>query len=231
MYTFAKQDLRVTQLNSNRTIAVIISSITAIVVAYFGFLGVKTSVKTGESKVVPPEPTSRPTSLEIKAPFLVSDYFVPSGWMGDSEQGTKLVQLDTAYRKHPRPGDDDGICIRIDYKPGIKRFAGIYWQFPDGNWGDQPGYKVRKAQGVTFWAAGEVGGELVEFVAGGIRGKTYQDSFRIALKQRLEQDWHHYAITLNGQDLSQVIGAFAWSAAADSNPIGLTFYIDDLRYE
>ncbi|MFQ5456472.1 MAG: hypothetical protein ACE5EA_09785 [Nitrospirota bacterium] len=42
---------------------------------------------------------------------------------------------------------------------------------------------------------------------------------------------YRYEISLSGQDLSHVIGAFAWIATRDANPDGLTFYIDDVRYE
>ena len=41
----------------------------------------------------------------------------------------------------------------------------------------------------------------------------------------LENVWKSYIIPLEGEDLSNVIGAFAWIATKAANPNGATFYI------
>ena len=90
------------------------------------------------------------------------------------------------------------------------------------------------AKNITFWARGEKGGEIVEFKAGGIRDskKIYRDSFEFSTNNIILSDnWKRYEIDLARQDLSHVIGAFAWVATKDANPQGLVFYLDDIRYE
>lgn len=185
------------------------------------------------------EQNQQPTSQDlnpttISAPFIVPVYFYPSGWMGDGEHGKRYINLDTAFRGRPRPDDNDGVCNKISYQPGPTGWAGIFWQYPDSNWGDQPGRRIRGAKRIVFWATGERGGEVVEFKAGGIRDsrKRYQDSFEVSIgRVTLTNEWRRYEIPLVGQDLSNVIGAFAWVATGSANPNGLIFYLDDIRYE
>lgn len=187
-----------------------------------------TSAIFGVRKFTDPIPT-------IHAPFDMTLYYFPSGWMGDGEKGTKHIQLNTGFRECSRSGDTDGICIQIRYRPDPKGkgWAGIYWQYPDSNWGDMTGRKIVNATKITFWAKGEAGDEIVEFKAGGINAtnKPYRDSFEVATRIKLNKDWTKYEIPLTGQDLSHVIGAFAWVASRNANPDGLTLYIDDIRYE
>ncbi len=170
----------------------------------------------------------------LRAPFDMTLYFYPSGWMGDGELGTRHVQLNTGFCECQRTGDTDGICIKISYQPGPRGWAAIYWQYPDSNWGGQPGRRIVGATRIAFWAKGEIGGEIVEFKAGGIsaHNKPYRDSFEVSRGRiNLTTYWTRYEITLSGEDLSHVIGAFAWVASRDANPDGLMFYIDDIRYE
>ena len=178
-----------------------------------------------------------PKPITLNAPFLVASYFYPSGWMGDGEssEGKKFIQVNTDFTDCNRPDNADGLCIQIKYRPNPegRGFAGIYWQYPDKNWGGQVGRRITGAQRIVFWSRGENGGEVVEFKAGGINGREmkYQDSFEVAQRLRLKREWSRYEIPLAKQDLSNVIGAFAWAAARDANPNGLTFYLDDIRYE
>ena len=172
----------------------------------------------------------------LNAPFDLTLYFFPSGWMGDGEsKDTKSLQLNTGFTNCSRSDNADGICIKIRYQPDSrgKGWAGIYWQYPDGNWGKEPGRKIAGAKRVVFWARGEKGDEVVEFKAGGIhdRQMKYQDTFEAAKRIKLGKEWVSYEIPLSGKDLSNVIGAFAWSASKDANPDGVTVYIDDIRYE
>lgn len=174
-------------------------------------------------------------AIAIKAPFNVSNYFAPSGWMGDGEEkrkeGEELVQLNDQWKEnfHSPP-----TCIKISYFPGNVEWAGVYWQYPDKNWGDKQGRKITGGKRITFWARGDKGGELVQFKAGGIfvEEKKYHDSFEVSIEAiRLTKEWHFYQIPLSEADLSSVIGAFAWTANIKGNPEGLTFYLDDIRYE
>jgi hypothetical protein len=172
---------------------------------------------------------SQPT--ELRLPFEVDQAFAPSGWMGDGKDGTRYVSFNPAFRGRPRPGDSDGLTTRISYTPGPQRWAGIYWQYPDSNWGDRPGRKVIGAKRISFWAAGETGREVVEFKAGGIRGK-YSDSFEVSIgKVSLNQQWRHYTINLAGVNMSTVIGAFCIVFAADPLLPTSIVHLDAIRYE
>jgi hypothetical protein len=168
----------------------------------------------------------------LKAPFDVSLYFMPSGLMGDFED--KHIRMHKAFREGTRQGDTDAFSIRVHYQPSSVGWAGIYWQYPDGNWGDQPGIHIERATRVVFWARGDKGGEVVEFRAGGILNpeRPYRDSFERSIGFiTLTDRWQRYEINLSAEDTSHVIGAFAWIATRDHNPEGLTFYLDDIHYE
>ena len=178
--------------------------------------------------------TTKPQPLQ--APFDVTKYYRPGGFMGDGEICANCVEINDAFQGKPRTGNANGFCTRVTYaKAAGKGFAGVYWLWPDHNWGEQPGWKIVGASKVSFWAAGERGGEIVEFKAGGIvksLGKLYYDSFEANLgKVRLDAEWRHYEIDVKSYNLADVIGAFAWSAASNWNSSPLVFYLDDIRYE
>jgi hypothetical protein len=110
----------------------------------------------------------------------------------------------------------------------------VYWLSPANNWGDKPPKRIQGATKITFWAAGQKGGEIVEFKAGGVSGKTCVDSFEASTgKIALTKEWKHYEIRLQrGKAAIPTVGSFAWVAASDGNPSsGIVFYVDGIRYE
>jgi hypothetical protein len=157
------------------------------------------------------------------------NHFIPSGWMGDY----KDIQFNDASTENPHSGDT---CIKITYSPRSTQgsgWAGMYWQTPANNWGDKPGgFDLTGKRRLTFWARGEKGGELIdEFKMGGIGGQ-YGDSDSVSTGSiALSKEWRKYTVGLANRDLHHIIGGFCWSANRDSNPDGLTFYLDDIRYE
>jgi len=203
-----------------------------ILVALIGVLGASIAAIIGKLPELSCDRPAKSIAI-VKAPFSVSDLFKPGDFMGDGENGENYLEINEGFTGNPRPGDSDGICTRIRYKQrGEKGFAGIYWAWPDHNWGDKPGRRVVGASKISFWAAGENGREVVEFKAGGIEGKQFFDTFQAVLGQRrLTKEWTRFEIDLQGKDLSDVIGGFAWDAAANWNDFPLTFYLDDIRYE
>ena len=167
------------------------------------------------------EKVSEKVSSGVPFPVNVDTYFYPSGWMGDGEYGERYITFTRSID-----------YIKITYTPGPERWAGIYWQYPDSNWGKQPGRSLIGARKLTFWAKGETGNEIVEFKTGGIRGRKYEDSFEKSLGRiKLSQSWKQYEIDLADLDLSNVIGAFTWVASRDANPDGLTFHLKDIYFE
>lgn len=157
------------------------------------------------------------------------NHYFPSGWMGDYSD----VTFDSAYLQNPHAGSTS---IRIVYNNKATqgaRWTGIYWQNPANNWGNRPGgYDLSGSTKLTFWARGEKGGERIEeFKMGGMTGE-YSDSDMAGIGPVvLTQEWKQYTIDLEDKDLSSIIGGFAWAANIDNNPEGMTFYLDDIRYE
>jgi hypothetical protein len=150
--------------------------------------------------------------------------------MGD----TSSIDLDTNYKINPHSGDSS---IQIVYSgQGTQGWAGIYWQYPENNWGDlKDGKDLSGYTKVTFWARGDKGGEKATFKVGGINGKApYPDSIQPAVSTgliTLSKNWQQYTIDLKNQKLNHVIGGFVWTSAKDENPNGATIYLDDIRFE
>ncbi len=173
-----------------------------------------------------PEPSSN--TLDVMR------LYTASGWMGDGKEGKKYVQVDEVCKISPRPKRQT--CTKITYTIGPAGWAGIYWLNKADNWGDEHGEDLnsRGFKRVTFWARGERGHEIVEFKTGGVSeaAKHDKDSFEGTTgKVSLETDWKKYNINIEGQNLSDVIGLFCWSASETSNPSGLIFYLDQIQFE
>jgi len=157
------------------------------------------------------------------------NHFVASGWMGDYSD----IKFDSVCKTDPYLGDS---CIKIVYGNKASqgsRWAGMYWQHPANNWGTiDGGYDLAKATKVTFWARGDKGGERVEeFKIGGIMGE-YSDSDTAGVGPViLNKEWTQYSIDLKGKDMSYIIGGFCWATNLDANPDGVTFYLDEIKYE
>jgi hypothetical protein len=165
----------------------------------------------------------------------IAGTYTPSGFMGDGESGTKYVQFSESCKDNPK---SPPTCIKITYTPGPTQWAGMYWQNKPNNWGEKPGNDLTKSgyTKITFWARGDKGEEVVEFKTGGIdatdKGKPYKDSFEKTMgKILLEKTWKQYTISLEGLNLSSVIGAFCWVVSTSANPEGVTIYLDDIQFE
>ena len=183
------------------------------------------------------DPSMKPQTKEPEdMPFYVyadrgsiSNHYIPSGWMGDYSD----IKLDVGSKEDPYFGST---CIRVEYSSKVSqgaRWAGIYWQNPPNNWGSiDGGFDLSKSTKLSFWARGQKGGERIEeFKVGGIMGE-YSDSDSAGIGPVvLTKDWKQYTIDLTGKDLSYIIGGFCWSTNIDVNPEGITFYLDEIRYE
>jgi exo-beta-1,3-glucanase (GH17 family) len=157
--------------------------------------------------------------------------FVPSGFMGDTEH----VSVYACDRSDPYHGET---AIRASFTPGGQQnWGGVYWQYPENNWGMLGGWHdLSAATRVTFWAKGTNGDEHVYFFVGGIDqpGMPNHDSQRSAITTGeivLSSTWQRYTIDLHSADMSHVIGAFGWSVDGAHNPHGATFFLDRIMYE
>jgi len=172
-----------------------------------------------------------PAATVAKLPFTIyaekgeaNNHFIPSGWMGHA----KSLKMDEAWTNNPHAGKN---CLRFDYLESAD-WAGIVWQDPANDWGDQPGgYNLTGAKKLTFWARGEKGGEVINFKFGVLGAdKKYPDTDSGesgAIK--LTKDWQAHAIDLTGKDLTRIKTGFGWTLAGQGAPV--TFYVDDIRFE
>ena len=170
-------------------------------------------------------------------PFYVYDaagsalnHFFASGWQGDVE----LIAHDDASPVGVPVGDT---CMEWAYSTvgATEGWAGVIWQDPEHNWdGDQPasGYDLDAAVSLCFRVRGAVGGEVVSFGFGGLKG-SYPDSVGLKTKTMvLDREWQEVRVLVGGYDLSKLHNGFLWLVdGADVQGDGLVFYLDDVRYE
>lgn len=169
----------------------------------------------------PPTQGTAPTTL----PFAVDDWYGPSGYMGDGEQPGAIADAMTCI--DARPTSWIGKCHRYTWTPGTKMWAGVYWQYPDGNWGAQAGLPLPPgATKVAFRAWGATGTETVDFMVGMMAADGFQlQKTGVALTKDPQQ----YEIPLGGTAYAKVVGGFGWVAKNSTTPV--TFSVDDIRWE
>lgn len=160
-----------------------------------------------------------------------TNHFIPSGWMPDANTA-KDLKFEGNSKEDPYLGDT---CIKVTYKDvSGTHWAGIYWQNPANNWGNvDAGLDLSKATKLTFWARGAKGGENIQtFKIGGIMGE-YSDSDSAEIGPVvLNKEWTQYTIDLKGKDLSYISGGFCFATNIDVNdPAGISFYLDEIKYE
>lgn len=157
------------------------------------------------------------------------NHYIPSGWMGDYGD----IKMDDQAMGNPHSGTT---CIEFSYnakKSQGQGWAGVYWQNPPNNWGTKKGgFDLTGMTKLTFWARGAKGGEVLQkVIVGGIKG-TYPDSAAIEMGPiELTDTWQQYTVNLAGKDLSYISGGFGWVSTADLAGEGITFYIDDIKFE
>jgi len=156
------------------------------------------------------------------------DQYIPSGFIGDSGDLTLLLD-DTS---NPGQGFQS---MKVSYTAAgssSNNFAGIFWQNPAGNFGQtNGGFNLTGAKTLQFMARGKVGGEKIQFLAGGVSG-VYSDTFKVVGPVvTLTTAWQSFSFDLTGKDMSRVITGFAFVATKANNPSGAVFYLDNVRYE
>jgi hypothetical protein len=117
----------------------------------------------------------------VGGPFVVSDYFAPTGAMGDAATPGNLVISVQAGCKS-RPAGARGNCYSFQYvasnpyttpitkSRGVCSWAGVVFQYPDNNWGTSEGLPIAsgKLSKVSAWVALASGNEEITFGAGGM---------------------------------------------------------------
>ncbi len=152
--------------------------------------------------------------------------FIPSGYMGGVDNGSAL-EVDDCWTENPHTG---GSCIKVVYPE--KGWAGVAWQNPANNWGDdEGGVDLRGAKQLSFWVRGDKGGEMVEFKMGIIaKNRAFWDTGKASAgKVKLDATWKQIIVPLEGKDLSRIVTGFVFVVQGRTEPV--TFYIDDIVYE
>jgi hypothetical protein len=160
----------------------------------------------------------------LDAPFEVTARFEATLW-GDMD----TVALNAEFKESIRSDDEDDSCIQIQYRPGPKRWAGVYWQSRK-DYGLRPDVEIKGAEKVSFWARGESGKEVVSFKAFGQPASTLLQKGKTV---QLSQAWERYEVALSEDSPQKAKGVFGvnWSSTSSINPEGLVLYLDDIRYE
>jgi hypothetical protein len=96
--------------------------------------GAKEDEEDDEIPLAPNVPVS-------KLDFYVSEYYAPSGHMGDGATAGHIVQ-DIDEGCLPRPAGAGGSCYHWQYTPGSLLWYGVYWQYPSNNWGNEAGRDI-----------------------------------------------------------------------------------------
>jgi hypothetical protein len=173
----------------------------------------------------------------LTSTFAVSDYFTPSGFMGDGAIEGYLT-LDAAAPNdpgclQPRPVGARGNCYAFTYyaNPNAqKAWAGVYWVFPANSWGSRPGYAIdsTKFKQLSFYAAVDSptpttnSGGIFSFfngIAGGINDGVMghhkdvidtEGNFQFGTDIGPQMKQFHVDLS-NQSAATELIGAFAWS--------------------
>lgn len=149
--------------------------------------------------------------------------FVPSGFMGSTDN----LKLDPSSQDQPKQGIH---CLKVSYDRNDE-WAGVVWQSPENDWGDQEGgFDLRGARKLTFWARSATGTEKITFGVGLIgRDKPYFDTTKKETIVDLSADWKQYTIDLGDADLQRIKSGFFFSLAGQGKPI--TFYLDEIKFQ
>jgi hypothetical protein len=156
--------------------------------------------------------------------------------MGDGQTSPTAIVMNSSACKQPRAAGAVGDCYRVTFMPGALGWAGVYWQYPENNWGASPGKRVEAgANRVTFYAAGAAGGEALQLLVGGESNAKlpYQDSFKVMSTVMLTTALMPYQIDISGRNYdSGVLGAFGWTLVAPTGANApIVFYLDSIRWE
>lgn len=91
----------------------------------------------------PSDEADRAKTGPIVGPFIVSDFFTPSGFMGDGAVPGRLTADVNENCRTPRPEGAQGDCYRFVYEPSLDvKWAGVFWVHPANSWGTVSGRDI-----------------------------------------------------------------------------------------
>jgi hypothetical protein len=156
--------------------------------------------------------------------------FYPGGKIGDIGD----ISIDSQFRGSSR---SDRRSLKIDYRPtasGGLGWAGVYFLYPDGNWGQFPGRNLSGATKLAFLVCANRDTQA-EFFLGGIKqpGLRYSDTLPKTSTGiiNVNSTWQRREIDLTGYDLSSVIGGFAVAVTRERDPGPRSLFLDDVEFD
>jgi hypothetical protein len=150
--------------------------------------------------------------------------YYPSGMIGDVG--------DISVAPEFRPGRRS---LEIQYRPssGGQGWAGVYFLYPDQNWGQFPGRNLAGATELAFWVCADHDTDA-EFLVGGLGEPRlpYSDSLSKTSTGVIgvNSTWQRHEIDLRGRDLSSVIGGFA-VVTRRHNSVAQSLFLDDVEID
>ena len=157
-------------------------------------------------------------SQEKDVPFYIEDYFIMSGYMGG---GT--VEVTTCM-------DDisaEGTCLEITWLPEGSDWVGFFFQYPENNWGEQPGLMIKEgATQVEYTTWVKEGTQRANFAVGINEADGFSQEtgyYEIGEEQEM------YVINLP-TDITEITGGFAWFLENTNRVERIVFYLDDVRW-
>jgi len=150
--------------------------------------------------------------------------WTPSGMMGNANS----LLLDGSWKESVFEGSN---AIRMHYT-GRKGWAGVAWQHPPNNWGDDDGgFDLTGASALEFWVRGETGGEKASFGVGlHDKDTEYPDSVIVKTRMiELRSEWKKLRIDFDeNDDLSSLKVGFVVTLEGQRKPV--TIYLDSIRF-
>lgn len=154
--------------------------------------------------------------------------YYPSGKIGDVAD----ISIDSEFTGNSHSGR---ASLRMDYRPTLASslgWAGVYFLYPDGNWGQFPGRNLSGATKLSFWVCA-YHDTHAEFFLGGIKDPrfAYFDTLpKISTGVvTVSSSWQRHEIDLTGHDLSSVIGGFGVAMSREQDARSTTLLLDDIE--
>lgn len=146
-----------------------------------------------------------------------------------SDDGTSL-KADTS---HGGPAENGDFCAKVVYDREEDWASIFITATGDDMRGLGRGLDLTGAKKLIFYAKGVVGDEKITFGYGlGPNELGFSDSSSARRIETLHKDyWQKYEFNLIEKDLSHINGLFLINAEKQYNPMGATFYIDNITYE
>jgi hypothetical protein len=156
--------------------------------------------------------------------------YYPSGKIGDVDN----ISIDSGFKGAAHSGRTS---LKVDYRPaasGGRGWAGVYFLYPDGNWGQFAGRNLSGATRLSFWVCADRD-TRAEFFLGGIKDPRFPYFDTLPKVSTgvvaVTTTWQRHEIDLTGHDLTSVIGGFAVAMSREQDSGARSLFLDDVEFD